>query len=301
LTKRGYFYQSTYTSRYPRIGVGVQKSDKAILVVTFGTSFQHARAAFDIFDADVKSRHPDYTVRWAFTSGMVRAILKERGETVDSPNDALLRLAGEGFRTIVVQSLHTIPGEEFHKLVRSVRLFESRIGSRGEDIRIGMPLRGSFDDLDSTADALLATEMVHRNNDESIVFMGHGSGTHAADLLYMALASVLRRKDQMAFLGTVEGHPTFDDVAQSCAAARCTRARLIPFMSVAGDHALNDMAGSGDDSWKSMFCARGIVCESILQGTLENRLIRDIWLDHLETAIAGTARRPDRQHGGISV
>ena len=31
-------------------------------------------------------------------------------------------------------------------------------------------------------------------------------------------------------------------------------------MSVAGDHAKNDMAGDEDDSWKSIFTKAGIQC-----------------------------------------
>ena len=33
--------------------------------------------------------------------------------------------------------------------------------------------------------------------------------------------------------------------------------RLAPFMVVAGDHAINDMAGEEEDSWKSRLEAEG--------------------------------------------
>lgn len=32
---------------------------------------------------------------------------------------------------------------------------------------------------------------------------------------------------------------------------------LMPFMLVAGDHAINDMAGDEEDSWKSIFESHG--------------------------------------------
>jgi sirohydrochlorin cobaltochelatase len=52
-------------------------------------------------------------------------------------------------------------------------------------------------------------------------------------------------------------------------------------MSVAGDHAKNDMAGDEDDSWKSIFTKAGIECVLILKGTAEFDNFVDMWVDHL--------------------
>jgi hypothetical protein len=43
----------------------------------------------------------------------------------------------------------------------------------------------------------------------------------------------------------------------------------MPFMSGAGDHAKNDMAGDEDDSWKSILTEAGIDCVPLLKGTAE--------------------------------
>ena len=56
----------------------------------------------------------------------------------------------------------------------------------------------------------------------------------------------------------------------------------MPFMSVAGDHARNDMAGDEDDSWKSILTKAGIKCVPVLKGSAEFDNIVDIWVDHLE-------------------
>ena len=55
----------------------------------------------------------------------------------------------------------------------------------------------------------------------------------------------------------------------------------MPFMSVAGDHAKNDMAGDEDDSWKSIFTKAGIQCVPILKGTAEYPDFVDIWVSHI--------------------
>ncbi len=60
------------------------------------------------------------------------------------------------------------------------------------------------------------------------------------------------------------------------------KAYLIPFMSVAGDHARNDMAGDEPDSWKSILTKAGITSVPILKGTAEYDDIVDIWVDHLK-------------------
>ena len=60
----------------------------------------------------------------------------------------------------------------------------------------------------------------------------------------------------------------------------------MPFMSVAGDHARNDMAGGEEDSWQSILAGAGITSVPILKGTAEYDEIVDIWLDHLRGALS---------------
>ena len=61
------------------------------------------------------------------------------------------------------------------------------------------------------------------------------------------------------FRGNVEGYPEIDDI-QSCLEEKKTKtAWLQPFMSAAGDHAKNDMAGDEDDSWKSILSATDLL------------------------------------------
>ena len=59
------------------------------------------------------------------------------------------------------------------------------------------------------------------------------------------------------------------------------KAYLMPFMSVAGDHAKNDMGGDEDDSWKSIFTKAGIQCIPILKGTAEYQDSVNIWVSHI--------------------
>ena len=56
----------------------------------------------------------------------------------------------------------------------------------------------------------------------------------------------------------------------------------MPFMSVAGDHAKNDMAGDEDDSWKTIITNAGIQYVPILKGAAEYDVFVDMWVDHLK-------------------
>lgn len=58
------------------------------------------------------------------------------------------------------------------------------------------------------------------------------------------------------------------------------KAYLIPFMSVAGDHAENDMARDEKDCWKSILSKYGLACIPTLKGTAEFDVFVDIWVDH---------------------
>jgi sirohydrochlorin cobaltochelatase len=124
-----------------------------------------------------------------------------------------------------------------------------------------------------------------RRPEEAVVFMGHGT-PHPANAVYAALAYHFQRRDPNIFVGTVEGTPTIAEIRDTLTARRIPRAYLIPLMSVAGDHAMNDMAGGEDDSWKSILTAAGIACVPVMKGTAEYDEIVGVWLDHLGAALA---------------
>ena len=83
----------------------------------------------------------------------------------------------------------------------------------------------------------------------------------------------------------MEGSPSLDDVRAELKERGIRKAYLLPFMSVAGDHAHNDMAGKDDDSWLGVLTADGVECVPVLKGTAEYGPVADIWVDHLRDAL----------------
>ena len=253
-----------------------------ILLVTFGSSLPEAQVSFENIDRKVKEAFPEVPVRWAYTSSIIRKKFAKQGKHLDSPEDALKKMKEEGFTHVAVQSLHTISGEEYNDLLRSVQTFRDSDGFK--DIIVGYPLLSSQADMVKMTKALLANIPKERKKEEGVVFMGHGS-PHPNNAFYAALMFQIQRKDPNVFIGCVEGYPEIDVIKEMLQEKKIKKVYLMPLMSVAGDHARNDMAGRGEDSWVFVLNQAGIESIPILKGTAEYDNVVDIWVDHLREAL----------------
>ncbi len=266
-------------------GHGAKKDiKKGILLVAFGSSIPEAQVAFINIAKQVKKEFKGVPIRWAYTSVIIRNKLKKQGQILDSVAMALAKMKDDGFSHVAVQSLHTIRGEEFEDLEKTVNAF-AHLPDGFEKIIVGNPLLSSQKDIEKTADAIIANIPKKRKKKEAVVLMGHGS-PHPSNAFYTALMFNLQKKDKNIFVGTVEGAPEVDEISIMLKKANIKKAYLMPFMSVAGDHARNDMAGDEDDSWKSILTKEGIKCETVLKGTAEYNNMIAIWTGHLKDVMA---------------
>ena len=253
-----------------------------ILLVAFGSSEASAQVSFDNIDRKVTAAYPGVPVRWAYTSHIIRAKMARQGKVLDAPEVALARMLDEKFTHVAVQSLHTIAGEEYHDLQRTVGGFKLMGGF--QRIVLGYPLLATQDDMARTVAAILGIVPGERKKDEAVVLMGHGTH-HPANAFYAALMFQLQLQDPNIFIGTVEGYPELPLIQELLLKKNIKTAYLMPFMSVAGDHAKNDMAGPEEDSWVTVLTGAGIRCVPILRGTAEFDSFVDIWVSHIEAAM----------------
>ena len=260
-----------------------QEKKIGILLVAFGSTIPEAQVSFENIDRSVKAAFPDTPVRWAYTSSMIRKKLAKMGKYLDSPEVALAKMLDEGFTHVAVQSLHTIGGEEFHDLRRSAHAF--RYAGGFQRILVGYPLLATQKDMEKAVGAILKNIPKSRKEDEAVVLMGHGTH-HPSNAFYAALMFQVQRKDPRVFIGCVEGYPEIDEITAMLKEKGIKKAYLMPFMSVAGDHARNDMAGPEKDSWISILSAAGIDCVPILRGTAEYANFVQIWVDHLDSVLS---------------
>ena len=264
---------------------GEKKTEKkAILLVAFGTSVPEARKVFDKIDEQTRKEFPGVEIRWAFTSKIIRAKLAREGKMMDSPEMALAKLMNDGYTHLAVLSLQTIPGEEFHELYQNAKLFGQMAGGF-EKILVALPLLSSAKDMETVAGTLMKN-IPGRKPADAVIFMGHGTGHHPADAIYLAMNQVVQDIDSRAFVRTVEGSLTIETLIPRLKQLKIKKVYLVPMMSVAGDHARNDMAGDDPDSWKSVLSRNGYPCEPVLKGTADYPEIVDVWLDHLRAVLA---------------
>ena len=264
------------------VGCAPDANKKAMLVVSFGTSYADTRektldATQDIFEEKFAS----YDVYRAFTAQTIIDILEER-DNIDVFNvrEALDELKKENYGTVVVQSLHVMNGAEYDDMMAIVSEYEKDFAS----IKVGKALLTSHEDYEKTILAL-ADNFPERSEGEAIVFMGHGTH-HEANAVYAALEYAFEADGyDNVFVGTVEGFPTFDNVLNKLKKNDIKKVTLMPLMIVAGDHAENDMGGDEDDAWKTMLKKEGYEVEIYMHGMGESQGIRDIFISHAEEVI----------------
>lgn len=253
----------------------------AMLVVSFGTSFRDTlEKNIAALERRLMIEFPEYDHFRAFTSGMIRKKIKERDNiTVDSTEEALHRLLEAGYEDLIVVSTHVIPGEEYEDVLDAVCKFADKFKS----ISVSEPLLSAAEDYEKVIKGI-SLRFPELKINESIVLMGHGSA-HSADGCYERIQALFDKKMLPYYMATVEGSITLESIMQRLKESGTDTIFLYPFMLVAGDHAINDMAGNEEDSFKSILEKQGFRVLIVMEGLGENNAITDIYLQHAKDAI----------------
>ena len=305
---------------------------EAVLLIAFGSTWNNAFLAFDKTIEAYEKAFPNADVYISFSSDICinRASI---GENVDDngnivrrdyyePRYLLHAIGAAKYSKIYVQSLQVIPGEEFAAVVAAVKKFMNNgyVGnahlddaylaklSADEAIRFGMPLLSSVDeDVPAVAKELNA---LYKNEaaQGAVAFMGHGNpdsyDTFKANVRYTQLENALQAYSTSYFVGTVDMPENYkQDVLDRMQKKGINNGKIFlhALMSIAGDHAHNDMAGEGsdywdaeapeseDNSWFEYFKNNGYdasVPKTGLHplGLLELEGVRNIWIKHTKEA-----------------
>lgn len=254
---------------------------QGILLAAFGSGSRQGESALQLFDAEVRARFPGLAVRWAFTSLLARERLAMERKKTDSVRKALEKMAFERYSHVAVQPLQCIPGREYNDVLEDARTLSRE---RNIVVRVGTPLLHSDGDAAAAAAALLRHLPAERGKDEAAVWVGHGT-RHPATVRYDVLARAVLRLDPLVHVGTMSDASALPRILEELRARQCRHVWLLPLLSVIGRHALDDLAGSEAQSWKSRFEAAGVACTPVLKGSAEYPGFIQIWLDHLELAL----------------
>ena len=277
--------------------------ENELLVVSFGTSFNDSRVA-DIkgIEDALQAAYPDWSVRRAFTAQIIINHIQARdGEKIDNMTQALDRAVANGVKNLVVQPTHLMHGAEYDEMCEAIEAYKDQF----ESVSIAEPMLGEVGsdatvinaDKEAVAKAITAAAVSEagfesleaaKDAGTAFVFMGHGTA-HVAKVTYSQMQAQMQNLGyENVFIGTVEGEPeetSAEAVIEAVKAAGYTNVVLRPLMVVAGDHANNDMAGSDDDSWKTMFEAAGFSVDCQIHGLGEIADVQALYVAHTKAAI----------------
>ncbi len=278
------------------------KREKALVVISFGTSHMDTRKkTIEACEKKLREEFKDMDFYRAWTSKMIIKKLKKRDkEEIMYPDELLEDLYLKGYKNVYIQSLHIICGEEYHKLKEIVSRYEDKF----ESIVLGRPLLSDLEDYDMMADFVESLVKEDIKNDENpqksaTVWMGHGT-EHEAHSAYAGLEYRLRRKSLPSYIGTVEGHPSLEDVLFFLKKDGIEKIHLRPLLLVAGDHAKNDMAGDEEDSWKNIFEKEAFQVQVHLEGLGEFAQIQEKFASNLKETI-GEIEIVDKEKNSESI
>jgi len=297
---------------------GHEKPDKdpnAIVLAIFGTTVPSGLQAIFHVKERIQKKFPGTEIRVAFTSNMIRktwhkrqhdeAFKKENPAVpadlffVKGPLATIADLQDEGFTTILVQSGHITLGEEYLDLVSYVEGLKAITTIKNKNrpfvkLAVSRPALGTMgtthpyvEDIKSVAKALALDAKKAKEKKSALLYMGHGNEYFPSSGAYLEFVDVMNTMypETKSYVATVEGFPNLETVIKQMKKDKVTKVLLKPFMIVAGDHALNDMAGDTTSSMKSVLIKSGFEVTALVEGMGEQDTFADIFVDHLaETA-----------------
>lgn len=270
-----------------------QKRKQAVLAVSFGTtdlfSLNHEVGAAERAVAEAL---PDFEFRRAFASRFIIDRLKRRdGIQVDHIAQALERAADDGITVLAVQPTYFTYGYEYAALEHMLREKKDRF----ERIYLGQPLLHSDTDLETAVSAAVQKTAAYDDGKTAICFMGHGTKQQDAsgfivkedDGVYIRLQEKFARAGyKNHYVAAMQAVPSFEELAKKLQRNGIyQRTVLMPLMLSAGRHAERDMAGDGQDSWKSRLLALGYEVVCVMEGFGRIELIQKLYAAHACSAV----------------
>lgn len=288
------------------------ENKSAIVLAMFGTTVEPALQSLLNIRNKIEKKFPETVVRVSFTSNIIRKKWHHRAEDADyikshseipddilhvkTPLATIADLQNDGYTNIVVQPTHVSMGEEFLDLQTYVQgLLEMGTIKKQKykpfhKIALGRPALGTYgtefpyqEDITMLAETMAPDAELAKGERAGILYMGHGNeyfpGSGGA---YLELAAKMRKMYPavVTVIGNVEGFPGIEDAMEALKLYAVKKVILKPFMVVAGDHTLNDMAGDEAGSWKSILEKNGFDVIPVAQGLGENDAFCDIFVNH---------------------
>jgi len=308
-----------------------KKNNTALLLCSFGSTYEQPQATYDQIIKDYQAAYPNTDIYMSFTSGtIVSRVYKQIGKAYAQPDVWLKELGKSGYQSVYVQSLHIIPGEEYLGLMNNDVKKKFMIPFPDVKVAKSACLLETEEDVDAVAKILYDYYKARLAKGEVVALMGHGNPdseyTHANER-YTQLETALQELsgEKNIFVGTVDwGDKMFSHIREEIKAFAARKGiskenykdvvvNLAPLMSIAGDHAQNDLLGDLEDgqteagidpdeddweaeySWKLKLQKLGFTINNDgsntsetgfnVVGLADHQAIRSIWVNHMREAV----------------
>jgi sirohydrochlorin cobaltochelatase len=253
-----------------------QKNDSqldktAIVLVAFGSTAAQTIQTYEKIEKSFKKAFPQYPISWAYTSEIVIKKLSTNGKQIKNVNESIKQLQQNGFSSIVLQSLHIMPGEEYLSIDTT---------GFSATIEIGEPLLACETDIRNVAQII--TPMCKGNCPTVIAAHGNGKYPELNKPIH-ELATIIEQQCSRTVLCTIEGEPGILPLQKIAIAAKTQGcATFIPLMLISGVHVQEDLGGPDSTSWKNRLNISNVTITPPLG---EITAIHDIFISHCRNAL----------------
>ncbi len=244
-----------------------------IILTAFGTTTR-AQETYRQFEKQIAACFPHCQIHWAFSSPTVRKISAQLDIAPASVGEIVSSLQDPG--EIVIQSLHVLPGYEFHRIAAECLTLPVAAA-------VGRPLLDGPEDFIGTAGALKV--LIESSGLGATLVLGHGTN-HPSRYLFLQLQRELHNQvGPQVFFTTIEKPlEPVELVIEKISRAGHKKLFCVPFLMVAGMHFFRDIIGDHQDSWKNRFQQHHIDLHVHDQGIALLEGIGNIVCNHIQAA-----------------
>ena len=250
---------------------------KAILIVSYGKKSLSTGNSFILaLEKQLKSALQDYAVYPAIIS---------HGQDKDSTGlpflfKVLEQLYYNKITTLFILPTFLLPGNSFLKMQQILADHKHLFN----EINICTPLLAAKECYGTISTTLATLYPVH-NDDEAIVFLGHGS-SHSSSICYNELETYFHNNHHINYyVLTLDSLSDIGGFIAMLHKKGIKYIRLIPLLMLAGYHVFHDMAGKHQESLYSVLTAAGFKVDCVLSGHGNEPFIQQLLIDQLQTQI----------------
>ncbi len=253
----------------------------AIWIVSIGNGRScGCKAAVDSIKAAVAEQFSAYRLYHTYVSCGIQREGKE--QKTDTICNMLEQIHQDGFDSLIVQPTYLMHGLEYWYLSDQLAPYRKMF----EHLALGEPLLTSEDDFTAVTKAMIRRMACYDEPHTAVCFVGHGT-TNDSHQIYMKMQNKLSEAGCSNFyIGTMKGEPSVKCmVKQLKEIDSYQKVVLYPFMTAAGSHVYQDIAGDGTSSWKYVLEQAGYEVSCIYEGLGQLKEVQNIFAAHIKAVL----------------